>query len=56
MLNWASFLDPQFITDYIGESELPTVIDRLVDKSDNAEDQEDNVDTTESTGSTQTTV
>ena len=47
LLNLASFLDPRFITDYIEESELTTVIDRLIDKSDSTEDQEDNVNTTE---------
>ena len=56
LLNLASFLDPWFITDYIEESELHNVINRLVrlvDESDSAEYQEDNVDTTEATGSTQ---
>jgi len=40
LINLASFLDPRFITDYIEESELPSVIDKLIDESSSTEDQD----------------
>ena len=53
-----SFFDPRFIADYIYEdSELPGVLDRLIDESGDAEDQKNSIestDTTEFTGNNDT--
>ena len=45
LINLASLLDPRFITDYIDkDSELPSVLDRLIDESGDAEDQENSIE------------
>jgi len=57
LINLASFLDPRFITDYIEGSELPSVVDRLIDESSSVVDHRDGFDskdTTEFTGSDNT--
>ena len=54
LINLASFLDPRFITDYIEESELPSVIDRLIDESSGTEDHDDSFESTDTAEVTDT--